>query len=595
MPAVKRLVIFFVLVAAAMGCAPDFQVYDLKCEALKEPLGIDSASPHFSWKISASEPIRQEAWEIQVASSSRLLSSGRPDLWDSGLITGPDQIMVPYAGSSLVSRQLCWWRVRVWDQSGKKSSWSRPQRFAVGVISPDSLRGEYIGTGLSDGTAPMLRGRVNLESRTRTAFLHVNSLGTHEVYVNGVRVGDAVLQPAVSQLDKRSLIVTYDVTDLLHKGANEVTIHAGIGWYRPHAFGLRHTGPFVKAELDVLDGSGWKCVLCTDSTWEWAWGGYGDKTPFRGNCIETIDAGAVPVWAPVVTEDIVMEATGQMCEPCRVQETICAETVLQENDSTWVVDLGRVVNGLLEVALPQSPRGTVVRVQFFDVPFDEQAPWRKDYGAMELISSGREEGDAFKSKFNSNVIRYIRFTGLRSAPDPASVKVHRVRTDYSEASSFKCSDPALQSIHDLVLYTMQNLAFHGYMVDCANLERLGYGGDGNASTLSLQTMFDVAPLYMNWLQAWNDAIQPDGGLPHTAPEPWAAGGGPYWCSFIVQAPWRTYMSYGDSRMIERCYPNMKKWLGYVDTYSVGGLLRRWPETPIGTGIWATGSLRMGLT
>ena len=40
------------------------------------------------------------------------------------------------------------------------------------------------------------------------------------------------------------------------------------------------------------------------------------------------------------------------------------------------------------------------------------------------------------------------------------------------------------------------------MVDCPHLERAGYGGDGNSSTMSLQTMYDVAPTFENWVQTW---------------------------------------------------------------------------------------------
>ncbi len=99
-------------------------------------------------------------------------------------------------------------------------------------------------------------------------------------------------------------------------------------------------------------------------------------------------------------------------------------------------------------------------------------------------------------------------------------------------------------------------------------------------------------MYLNWLQAWIDAQAPDGGMPHTAPCPYKAGGGPYWCSFIVQAPWRTYMSYADDRLLERCYPSMLRWLDYVDTYAVDGMLlqrNRWPGTDYRTwylGDWA---------
>ena len=103
------------------------------------------------------------------------------------------------------------------------------------------------------------------------------------------------------------------------------------------------------------------------------------------------------------------------------------------------------------------------------------------------------------------------------------------------------------------------------------------GGDGNSSTQAFQTMYDAAPTYMNWLQAWGDVMQEDGGLPHVAPAG-GGGGGPYWCGFIVLAPWRTYVNYGDSRLLERYYDNMKKWFGYVDRYTVNGLLKRWPDT-----------------
>ena len=48
------------LVGAALllaACQPSFEVYDLRCEGLVEPLGIDSAHPHFSWKIRSDKPM----------------------------------------------------------------------------------------------------------------------------------------------------------------------------------------------------------------------------------------------------------------------------------------------------------------------------------------------------------------------------------------------------------------------------------------------------------------------------------------------------------------------------------------------------------
>ena len=46
---------------------------------------------------------------------------------------------------------------------------------------------------------------------------------------------------------------------------------------------------------------------------------------------------------------------------------------------------------------------------------------------------------------------------------------------------------------------------------------------------------------------------------------------------MVQAPWRTYVNFGDKRPLERFYPAMKHWLDYVDAYSVDGILKQWPN------------------
>ena len=59
--------------------------------------------------------------------------------------------------------------------------------------------------------------------------------------------------------------------------------------------------------------------------------------------------------------------------------------------------------------------------------------------------------------------------------------------NYKQTATFECSDADLNAIHQMIQYTMKCLTFSGYMVDCPHLERAGYGGDGNSSTMSLQS------------------------------------------------------------------------------------------------------------
>ena len=130
-----------------------------------------------------------------------------------------------------------------------------------------------------------------------------------------------------------------------------------------------------------------------------------------------------------------------------------------------------------------------------------------------------EGTEIFKNKFNYHAYRYIRISNLTEAPSSKSIRAYLIHTGYELASGFKCSDPDLNKIHDMIFYTLRCLSIGGDLVDCSHIERLGYGGDGNASTSTAQTMFNLDPLYANWLQAWADCIREDGGMPHTAPQP----------------------------------------------------------------------------
>jgi alpha-L-rhamnosidase len=263
----------------------------------------------------------------------------------------------------------------------------------------------------------------------------------------------------------------------------------------------------------------------------------------------------------------------QMCEPIKVLETLEPISVEDLGEGRYLLDFGRTVNAMMEVCLPEMPAGTVVNATFSDFRHHpdghlEEATLGRDV----YITSGG--ADCFRNRFNHHLMRYMLVEGVTQAPQ---VRAYRIGDDVPWTGTFESSDEDLNAIYSLVDVSMRNLSFGGYMVDCASIERLGYGGDGNASAQSLQSVAFAAPMYLNWLQAWADAQRPDGGLPHTAPNPYTAGGGPYWCSFPVQAAWRCYMNYADPRPMERFYPVMKHWLDYVDAYTVDGLLKAWPN------------------
>ncbi len=579
------------------------QVGELRCEALVDPLGIDNTSPHFSWILTSNEQgEEQKAYQILVASSEKLLSAEEADLWNSGKVASEQSTGLLYQGKPLVSKDMAYWKVRVWDKEGNVTNWSKSAHFAIGLLNPEDWKAQYIGieTTGNEPKSPQFRKTFLWKRSGEKVLLHVNSLGYHEVYLNGNKISDAVLTPAVSQYDKRSLIVTYDVTHFLQEGENDMIVWLGQGWYHDGMPGVEKGGPFFRAQLEEIKGGKSSPILITDSSWNARESGYqstwrkyrlGGEIVDGSQLLADMTSGSLNQvkWGKVRTVSIpAHKVTPQMVEMNRIQEKWHPQTITESGDTAWIFDLGKNFTGWTKIKFPPLQTGQRIRISYCDF-LDEENQFRDGIYEDYYIASGKDN-ESFCNKFNYHAYRYLKISNLKEAPALSDITACLIHTDYSGKSSFACSDEDLNVIHDMIHHTLECLMIGGDMVDCPHVERLGYGGDGNASTLTGQTLFNLAPTYMNWMQAWSDCMREDGDLPHTAPNPFSAGGGPYWCGFIITASWQTYVNYGDSRLLERYYPYMKRWLEYVERHSPNGLLKKWPEQTYRNwylGDWAT--------
>ena len=68
--------------------------------------------------------------------------------------------------------------------------------------------------------APYFRKSFQLENIPEKAEVYFCGLGYSELYLNGKKVDDGVLQPVVTQYDKRAGYLKYDVSALLQPGEN---------------------------------------------------------------------------------------------------------------------------------------------------------------------------------------------------------------------------------------------------------------------------------------------------------------------------------------------------------------------------------------
>ncbi|HEY1789465.1 MAG TPA: family 78 glycoside hydrolase catalytic domain, partial [Verrucomicrobiae bacterium] len=152
----KRAFIWYWLIVlmADSGLAEVLPI-NLRCESRLSPLGLSETSPRLSWQLedllAGERGQYQTSYQIQVASSLQNLTNNEGDLWDTGKVMTNQTSQIAYAGSALVSHQVCYWHVQIWDKNGQTSGWSSPATWTMGILSQSEWTAQWIGR--DDGPA----------------------------------------------------------------------------------------------------------------------------------------------------------------------------------------------------------------------------------------------------------------------------------------------------------------------------------------------------------------------------------------------------------------------------------------------------------
>ena len=585
--------------ASAFAALPGVEIVQPRCEYLDNPLGIDVVRPRLSWKLKAIDADargeRQTAYRILVAGSEAALTADRGDLWDSGEVASSESAHVVYAGHPLRSGMACFWKVRACDPHGVWSTWSKPARWTMGLLGAGDWSAQWIGTDaihvrrrgwpIPDNTMPdpWLRKQFTLAAAPVRAMLTVASVGYHEVYVNGRKAGDAVLAPCATNHRKRARYCTYDITKLLAAGPNVIGLWLGTSWsiFPHYKTADKPASPLVLAQADVELAGGARVRVATDATWRthpspntllgvWDFMYYGGELyDARLELPEWSSAKLDDAkWKPATVFHPKLELSAQQVEPNRPVQSVSPLAIDRVGNGEFRVDMGVNFAGWVELDLHGKPGDRI------DMQFSEREEERMTHMLHSAYVIGLTGKGTFHNRFNYSVGRWIQICGLDHMPQLKDIRGTMVRTDYRRTGQFHCSNPLLNKIYDTTLWTFENLTLGGYVVDCPQRERMGYGGDAHATIPTGLTNYDLGAFYTKWSQDWRDAQAEDGSLPYTAPTYWG-GGGPVWCGFCITLPWEVYRRYDDRRILEENFPTMERWLAFLETHARGDMLARW--------------------
>ncbi|WNH09467.1 alpha-L-rhamnosidase N-terminal domain-containing protein [Thalassobellus suaedae] len=284
----KTLKYLFILLFSFSAIAQnDIKLYDLQCEMLTNPLGIDVVEPRLSWKYFTDKTkLEQTAYQVLVASSAEKLVSNQGDLWDSGKVESNTSVNIQYKGKTLDSKDEAYWKVKVWTNKGA-SNWSEIAHWSMGILTYAEWKStRWIGYNqlfpgdsveqFSKLSARYIRKQIDLKKNIKKATVYIMGMGLYEFYVNGEKIGNQVLAPVPTDYTKNVKYNVFDVTSSLKQGANVLGTILGNGRffamrqeYKPYkikSFGF----PKMALQLVVEYEDGTKETIKTDQTWKFS-------------------------------------------------------------------------------------------------------------------------------------------------------------------------------------------------------------------------------------------------------------------------------------------------------------------------------------
>lgn len=588
------LSLLLIMISCQLFQSASITVSGLKTEYVTDPLGVDVTTPRFSWVLKSSyRGVSQSAYQLKVAKSRDQLAEDANLLWDTGKMNSSETVNIEYEGNRLESGEKYFWRVKVWDQQGNQSQWSHIATWQMGLLNPSDWKAKWITTADTTVSAPLFRNEFDLSKPVASAYAYVTGVGYYEFYLNGQKVGDHVLDPAITHYQTRTLYETYDITDILDEGDNAAGLWLGNSGFRVQQTegrwawsGSYHNYGTPRGIVQILvnfeDGS--STWIMTDKDWKTS------PSPITYNNVyggENYDARREQAgWNKTGFDDSDWEGVqlvdtptrlldSQLMPPIRVTQTIRPVKRTHPDSNTWLFDLGQNIPGWWQVRV-KGDRGTQIKVRSAETLNDSLYPTplkpgdslstHKEYhrNVWTTYTLNGEGTETYEPRFFYTGYRYMEVTVDK--PDQLEsfeIAGRVVHSDLERNGHFSSSDTLLNQIYDAAIWSQYGNQ-HGYPTDCPHREKGGYTGDGQVIAETSIHDFQMNAFYRNWLNDMRDSQQENGRIPNTAPTVLGGhGGGIAWGSAYILVPWWMNSYYGDQSVLEEHYSSMKDYIGYL--------------------------------
>lgn len=609
----RLLTIILIFLSNWLLAQSDIQITGLTCDYRVNPLGIASANPSLSWKMSSTTSgQKQTAYHILVASDPALLTESDADVWNSGKVNSEQSVAVKYHGKPLQSRQQYFWKVKVYDKDGKVSDYSPVAHWEMTLLDENDWQAQWIrhpdftDDQLEAKPAPFFRKEFSVDKEIASARAYVTGLGYFVMHLNGEKVSDHILDPVKTRYDKVVKYLIFDITDQLKQGKNAVGIILGTGWYNHfaeaawqfnNAYWRSYPEMICQVELNYTDGS--KQVIVSDKSWKTSQG----PVLFDGiRNGEYYDARLeMPGWdQPYFNETQWKDAVevegpagkmrAQQLPAIKEMKEIKPVSVTEVKPGVYMFDLGQNIAGYSRIKVA-GPAGTEITLKHGERLHPDSTVEQKQI--LRFLRTGEAQTDKYTLKgegvevwnpqFVYHGYQYVEVTGLPVAPTLETLTGVVVYTSFESVGDFECSNPLFNRIQEITRWSYIG-NYHGMPTDCPHREKIGWTGDGHLVAEAGLYNYNTITSYVKWLDDHADEQRPDGNLPGVIPtsgwgyehgrneETRHLGYGPSWEGSMVLIPWYMYVYTGDTSMLTRYYEPIQKYIGHLERNAKNYLL-----------------------
>jgi len=451
-----------------------------------------------------------------------------------------------------------------------------------------------------DISSPSFRKQFKIGRSIARATATICGLGYYELFLNGGKVGDQVLDPGTTyynhdqeqyDLRARALYATHDVTDYLRTGQNAVGVMLGNGCYSAEDDvdpSPGHRTPYsdrprMILQLDIEYSDGQKLRIVTDESFKTSSGPITYNDYSHG---EIYDARLERLgWASVGYKDSSWSAAqladapngqlrSQMLPPIRVVETIRPVGMHNPAPGVFIYDLGRNISGWCRLRV-RGEAGAEVTLRHAtwlhkDKTLDNRGSYSPPHIARQedtYILKGDGE-EFFEPRFTLHGFQYVEVTGYPGIPTFEDLSGKFVRTSAPEVGTFTCSNDLINTIHDNVRRSFACCLQSMPQDAIDRSERVAWMGDPGMVAEDIMYNFDTGSFWGKWVDDMRDSQRKNGEMPFVCPIHWRGDFSSYswlpvWQSNFPIFIWYVYQFYGDERILAENYEELKRFVEFL--------------------------------